>query len=269
MSGVPRDPWMRLGVGSPARIALGRAGASLPTREVLAFALAHAQARDAVHARLDRTALGRELAALGLVAVEVESQARDRAVYLRRPDLGRRLDAASRERLSAAVGEARCDLALMIGDGLSATAIAANAVPLVAALLPHCRRLGLSLGPVALAEGARVALGDEVGALQKATLAAVLIGERPGLSAADSLSVYLTYAPRPGLSDADRNCISNIRSGGLEPPAAAANLAWLMEAALARRLSGVALKDGSDGVGALPAHVQDGAQQAVADRGHS
>ncbi len=246
MTNIPRDPWQGLGAWTPARIALGRAGASLPTREVLSFALAHAQARDAVHARLDRIELAGRLRGLGLVSLEVESRARDRATYLRRPDLGRQLDETSRERIMVAARGETCDVALMIGDGLSATAIAAHAAALVGALLPHIGSLGLQLGPVVIAEGARVALGDEVGALIGARLVAVLIGERPGLSTADSMSVYLTYAPRPGRTDAERNCISNIRPGGLAPEVAAANLAWLIEAALARGVTGVALKDRSD-----------------------
>jgi ethanolamine ammonia-lyase small subunit len=245
MSGASRDPWVALGARTPARIALGRTGASLPTREVLSFSLAHARARDAVHARLDRGRLAARLAALGLATVEVESEAAaDRQLYLRRPDLGRRLDGPSRVRLTRACS-GRCDIALAIGDGLSATAVAAQAVPLVAALMPHLGRLGLAVGPVALAEGARVALGDEVGERLGARLVAMLIGERPGLSAADSLGVYLTFDPRPGRTDAERNCLSNIRPEGLAPARAAASLAWLIEAALARRTTGVTLKDES------------------------
>lgn len=243
MSTHPRDPWALLGARTPARIALGRTGASLPTREVLSFALAHAQARDAVHTRIDWAALAARLRALGLNTIEAGSEARDRAVYLRRPDLGRRLDSASRERIKAAAGGTSCELALLIGDGLSAKGIADHAPALVEALLPHVARLGLGLGPVVLAEGARVALGDEVGVLLGAKLVIVLIGERPGLSAADSLSVYLTFDPIPGRTDAERNCISNIRPGGLAPAAAAANLAWLIEAARAIQATGIRLKD--------------------------
>lgn len=245
MTGIPHDPWKRLGERTPARIAIGRTGASLPTREILSFALAHAQARDAVHAEFDRAAVAQRLHTLGLASVEAESQARDRATYLHRPDLGRRLDGASRERLKTASRNETCDLALVIGDGLSATAVAAHAHVLIDALLPHVTRLQLRLGPVAIAEGARVALGDEIGELLCARLVAVLIGERPGLSCADSMSVYLTYSPRPGRTDAERNCISNVRPGGLSPAAAAANLAWLIEAALATQATGIALKDQS------------------------
>ncbi len=246
MSGVPRDPWASLSHSTPARIGIGRVGASLPTREVLSFALAHAQARDAVSAKLDRAALRTRLESLGLTVIDAESEARDRALYLRRPDLGRRLDRASAKRIEAARGIATCDLAIMIGDGLSATAVAAHAPLLIEAALPLLRKLRLSLGPVVLAEGARVALGDEVGAILGARLVVMLIGERPGLSASDSLGAYLTYAPQRGRTDAERNCISNIRAGGLEPAIAARSLAWLAEAALARKATGIALKDESD-----------------------
>lgn len=245
MTGRPRDPWARLGAWTPARIAIGRAGVSLPTREVLSFALAHARARDAVHARLDRADMACRLGQLGLASFEIDSQAPDRHAYLRRPDLGRKLDAGSRELLQATRQGARFDLAIMIGDGLSAIGVKANAPALLEALIPQLTAQGLRPGPIAIAQGARVALGDEVGELMGAKLVVVLIGERPGLSAADSLGVYLTYAPRPGRTDAERNCISNIRTGGLVPVAAAANLSWLIKAALAMQLTGVGLKDRS------------------------
>ncbi len=250
MTDIERDPWALLGSRTPARIAIGRAGASLPTREVLSFSLAHARARDAVHAPFDRTALAAQLQRLGLGTVEVASDAPDRATYLRRPDLGRRLDASSREHLAAIARDcaASCDLALVIGNGLSATAVARQAASVVEAFLPHATRLGLKLGPVALAQGARVALGDDVGSLLGARLVAVLIGERPGLSACDSLGIYLTYSPRPGCTDAQRNCISNVRPDGLAPLAAARTLAWLVEAALQAQATGVALKDRSSEV---------------------
>jgi ethanolamine ammonia-lyase small subunit len=247
MSGPPRDPWFFLAERTTARIGRGRTGGSLPTREVLAFDLAHAQARDAVHARFDRVALAKALAGLDLVTLDVESEAAGRQAYLRRPDAGRRLSAASAERLSAAAGPG-CDLAIMIGGGLSAVAVQACAADLIAAFLPGPRRMGLTIGPIVLAEGARVALGDAVGAALKARLSIVLIGERPGLSAVDSLGVYLTFDPKPGRNDAERNCISNIRSGGLSPSHAAAKLNWLIGAAFQRGLTGVALKDESDAV---------------------
>jgi ethanolamine ammonia-lyase small subunit len=251
-----RDPWAKLARWTPARIALGRAGASLPTREVLGFALAHAKARDAVHAPFDSAEIARGLAELGLDTVEVSSDATERALYLRRPDYGRRLSQSSRVLLQARVGKPT-DLAVVIGDGLSAAAVHAHAVPLIAAFLPHVKSLKLSLGPVVIAHGARVALGDEIGSLLRARLVAVLIGERPGLSSPDSLGVYLTFAPKPGRSDAERNCLSNIRAEGLSYALAAFKLAWLVREGLRRSLTGVALKDESDhalaeGRGRLP-----------------
>lgn len=251
-----RDPWAKLARWTPARIALGRTGASLPTREVLAFALAHARARDAVHAPFDPGAVSRGLAGLGLDTIEVASDATDRALYLRRPDCGRRLSPASRKALRGR--SAPVELVLVVGDGLSATAVHTHAVPLVAAFQPHARRQDWSLAPVVLARGARVALGDEIGALLQARAVAVLIGERPGLSSSDSLGVYLTFGPRHGRSDAERNCISNIRAEGLSYEVAAFKLAWLVREALSRSLTGVGLKDASD------LAVRDGTSSAAA-----
>ncbi len=184
------------------------------------------------------------VAALGCETVLVESAAPDRATYLRRPDFGRRLSARSRALLQQA-GRPEADIAIVVADGLSACAMGLNALPLLRALLPLLG--GRSLAPVALARQARVALGDEVGALMGARLVLVLIGERPGLSAADSLGAYLTFAPRLGRSDAERNCVSNVRAAGLPPAAAAGKIAWLIAQALALSLTGVALKDHSDG----------------------
>ncbi|HEX4893034.1 MAG TPA: ethanolamine ammonia-lyase subunit EutC [Hyphomicrobiaceae bacterium] len=254
MSGAPRDPWFHLAQGTPARIGQGRAGVSLPTREVLSFALAHAQARDAVHARLDADTLADEIAVLGLGTVTVESVAPERAVYLRRPDYGRRLAEESALRISGA-GRGPFDLALVLGDGLSATAVMRHGPAVLRSLLPHIAPMGLRLAPVAIASGARVALGDEIGALLGARAVAVLIGERPGLSAADSLGIYLTYAPQRGRRDSERNCISNVRPEGLAPQAAAAKLAWLIDAALTRQLTGVGLKDESEAL------IADGTSQ--------
>ncbi len=245
MTGPPRDPWVALAARTPARIALGRTGASLPTREVLALALAHARARDAVWTPLDAAPLIDGLAALGLSPIEVASEAADRATYLRRPDHGRRLNAASRAALER-IADAPCDLALVIADGLSAAAVHAHAVPLVAALLPLIASLGLTLTPAVVATQARVALGDEVGSRLGARLVAVLIGERPGLSAPDSLGVYLTCNPSPGRTDAERNCLSNVRAAGLSYDQAAFKLAWLVREALRRGETGVRLKDESD-----------------------
>ena len=220
---APHDPWFRLSQHTRARLGLGRTGVSLPTREVLDFALAHAQARDAVHARLDHKAVLATLTALGVATVTIESRAADREVYLRRPDLGRALSDCSRSRLVAFAEP--CDLAIVVGDGLSATAVNAHLFAFMSAFLPHAARLGLTLSPVVIADGARVALGDEIGALLGARAVAVVIGERPGLKAADSLGIYLTYQPHIGCHDGERNCISNVRPDGLPPSAAAAKLA--------------------------------------------
>lgn len=246
MTSIPRDPWAHLSSRTPARIALGKTGASLPTREVLSFALAHAKARDAVHAKLDGALLSARLETFELSTIEVDSQAKDRSTYLRRPDLGRRLETRSRDRLAMLGDGRKCDIALMIGDGLSATAVSAHAAPLVEALLAQLRKLKIDVGPAVIAHGARVALGDEVGELLGARLVAVIIGERPGLSAVDGMGVYLTYAPRLGRTDAERNCISNIRPSGIDPVSAAASLAWLANTALAMRSSGVGLKNRSE-----------------------
>lgn len=237
------ERWAELAALTPARIGLGRAGASLPTREVLRFGLAHAQARDAVHERLRPDDLAAELVALGLETLQVESAAPTREAYLRRPDLGRALSEVSRIALAAHSGS--FDLSIVIGDGLSATAIHRNARALLAALLPPLRVRSLTLAPVVIATQARVALGDEVGEVLGARLVAMLIGERPGLSSPDSLGVYLTFAPRRGLTDEARNCISNIRPGGLGYDQAAAKLVWLAGEALRRSVTGVGLKDES------------------------
>ena len=254
------DPWATLRRFTPARLALGRAGASLPTREVLAFALAHAQARDAVHAPFDAAAIAKGIEVLGLRAVDVASAAPDRATYLRRPDLGRRLSEDSLARLDAEPAS-RPDLAIVVADGLSATAVGTHAVPLLGALLDAMPRLRPSLAPVVVARQARVALGDDVGGALGARCVLVLIGERPGLSSPDSLGAYLTFDPRPGRTDAERNCVSNIRPEGLVYAVAARKLAWLLAEAFRRRFTGVALKDESDG--ALLAAPADGEDHRI------
>jgi len=247
--GAP-DPWHALRALTPARIALGRAGTSLPTRAHLDFQLAHARARDAVREELDVAALRSSLAAVGLESLAVRSAAPDRAAYLQRPDLGRRLDPAGREALATAAAPGGVDGAIVVADGLSARAAQAHAVPLLVRLVPRLRDAGWRLSPVIVAEQGRVALGDEIGAALEARLVLVLLGERPGLTAPDSLGGYLTWSPRPGRTDAERNCVSNIRPEGLGTAAAAERLASLALEAARRRLSGVALKDDSR---ALPA----------------
>jgi ethanolamine ammonia-lyase small subunit len=238
-------PWDTLRRFTDARIGLGRAGSALPIAEVLKFSMAHAQARDAVTTPLDWTPIEREIAGLGLESLRIESAAGDRDTYLRRPDLGRRLDAASRQSLAAFAGGAP-DLAIVIADGLSSTGVGANAIPVIAALLPMIHKSDWKLAPVLLAGQGRVALGDEVGELLGARAVLVLIGERPGLSSPDSLGAYLTWGPRIGRKDGERNCISNIRRGGLGAEEASYKAHWLLREAMRRGLTGVDLKDESN-----------------------
>jgi ethanolamine ammonia-lyase small subunit len=251
---VTRSPWADWRQATPARLALGRAGAGMPTDEVLRFGWAHAMARDAIHAPLDVDALQAVLAGAGWPIARARSRAPDRASYLRRPDLGRQLDAEDAARLAAAAGRP-ADICIVIGDGLSSLAVARHAPPLLAALRPRLAP-ELALTPLVIATQARVALADEVAEAFGARLSVMLIGERPGLSSPDSLGIYLTHAPRRGRNDAERNCISNVRPAGLAYPVAAFRLAWLVHEALRRGLSGVALKDDSDAAtlgGAAPA----------------
>ena len=238
------DPWAGLREFTAARIALGRSGVSVPLRAALDFRLAHAYARDAVYSILDTEYLMAVVAALEQPMRQVHSRASTREEYLHRPDYGRQLDNESASQL-AEPEPTECDLVVVLADGLSATAVNEHAAPLLSRLLPRLRAAGLRLGPVVLAEQARVALGDEVGHRLRAQLVLVLIGERPGLSAPHSLGAYLTFAPRPGLTDEARNCVSNIRPEGLPYPAAADRLAYLLLEATRRQLSGVALKDDS------------------------
>jgi ethanolamine ammonia-lyase small subunit len=242
----PSHSLERLRELTPARVGLGRAGASLPTKALLEFMLDHARARDAVHAGFDRAGIVSGLQGLGLAALEVGSEASTRQDYLRRPDLGRTLDRESRQILASA-GGASCGLSIVVGDGLSPAAVNAHAVALIRSLVPRLAGDGIKIGHALVASGARVALGDEIGATLGARMMIMLIGERPGLSAPDSLGVYLTFAPRPGRTDAERNCVSNIHGAGLGYDEAAYRIAWLVREGLARKISGVALKDESGG----------------------
>jgi ethanolamine ammonia-lyase small subunit len=240
---------------TPARVGLGRAGMSLPTAALLGFTLDHARARDAVHAAFDQAGLVAGLNGLGLQPVQLSSQARNRGDYLRRPDLGRMLDPASRDLLAGHSGRPH-QLAILIGDGLSPAAVNVHAVELVRHLAARLTEAGIPIGHAVVASGARVALGDEIGAMLGACMMVMLIGERPGLSAPDSLGVYLTYAPRMGRTDAERNCVSNIHGAGLSYDEAAVKIAWLVREGLARQITGVALKDESGG-GAAPRIATD------------
>jgi ethanolamine ammonia-lyase small subunit len=240
------DPWQQLRRLTTARIALGRTGGSLPTRELLDFRLAHARARDAVLAPFDAAGLADRLRALGTDVICLESAATTQTDFLRRPDLGRRLANSSRDRLAArtaAEALVSCDLAIIVSDGLSSLAATEHAPPLLAAMLPLVRRSGWTLAPLIVVTHGRVALQDEIGALLHARLTLMLLGERPGLGAVDSLGAYFTYAPHPGLTDAARNCVSNIRTEGLSPLEAAHKLHNLITQSLSRSLSGVELKD--------------------------
>src|SRR5271170_873961 len=238
---VGDDPWARMRAATPARIGLARAGSSIATPDHLAFQLAHAKARDAVHEPFDAGSLVDSLRERGLEAVQLHSAAADRPTYLARPDLGRRLDDASRARLAAVARG--YDLAFVLADGLSTRAVESHAVPLLDASLPQLRRDGWRIGPVAVVEQGRVAVGDEIGSMLDAALVCILIGERPGLTSPDSLGAYLTWQPAIGRTDAERNCLSNIRPAGMAHAEAAQRLVYLCTQAKQRRCTGVMLKD--------------------------
>ncbi len=230
--------WVSLRRHTPARIALGRTGSGLPVNAHLEFQAAHARARDAVHAVLDVEVLSQKINCGGPVLV-VRSQAGDRQAFLRFPDRGRRLSPESRALLSEPL--VAPDVAIVVGDGLSSVAVEHNAVPLLEIFCARLREIGLQVGPVVLATQARVALADEIGELMQAKVTVMLIGERPGLSAADSLGMYLTYDPRVGRVDSERNCISNIHARGVTAEQAGAQAVELIKAMLAHRAAGVEL----------------------------
>jgi len=236
------DPWQGLRAFTAARIALGRAGGSIPTGPLLDFQLAHARARDAVEHDLDANAVAGRLRDRGWDVRQLGSAAPDRRSFIQRPDLGRILGDASKAALERCP-PARHDAVLVVADGLSSMAVERHAAPLLDALRPLLAGAGWRLAPLCLVRQGRVAIGDEIGALVGAQLAVVLIGERPGLSSPDSLGVYLTWDPLPGRTNAERNCISNIRPEGLGYAAAAHKLFHLMTAARLRRISGVDLKE--------------------------
>jgi ethanolamine ammonia-lyase small subunit len=227
---------------TPARVGLGCSGAGMPTDALLAFTLDHARARDAVHAVFDVAAVMQGLRASGLEPFEVRSRVRGRKDYLRRPDLGRMLDEDSHRTLSARSG-GPCRLAIVIGDGLSPAAVNHHAVELVRHLIPRLATGAIGIDCAVVASGARVALGDEIGAILEAQILVMLIGERPGLSTPDSLGAYVTFAPRVGRTDAERNCISKIHGAGRGYQEASVRIAWLVREGLARGITGVALKD--------------------------
>lgn len=255
---VIENPWRRLSAWTDARIGLGRAGVSLPTAEMLAFQLAHAQARDAVHLPLNTDRLMADLTALterrpALLQhrpVHLQSQAADRMTYLQRPDYGRRLSQQSCDDLDTLGhrGESPVDLALVVADGLSSYGVGQNAADFLESLLGGIEsdHPDWELAPLVVVSQGRVAVGDDIGHRLNARCVAVLIGERPGLSSPDSLGVYLTWGPEPGLTDARRNCISNIRPAGLSVGEASRRLLYLLREASRQGTSGVALKDRSE-----------------------
>jgi len=251
---VTDNPWSSLRRFTAARIALGAAGVSLPTAPQMAFQLAHAMARDAVHLALDVDMLRQELSApaedggTGFRCIELHSAAINRQTYLQRPDLGRRLHPESRNTLLSMQAEQKSDaapydVALVIADGLSSLAIQRNAAPFIRTLIARLVPDNWSVAPVTIVRQGRVAIGDEVGELLGARCVVVLIGERPGLSSPDSMGIYMTWAPRVGLTDANRNCISNIRPGGLSYDDAVYRLHYLLSEARRLQYSGVELKD--------------------------
>jgi len=251
----PLARWHDLRQFTPARVALGRAGNGVPTAAHLAFQSAHAAARDAVHAALDVAALQDALAVAGIDSIAVRSAAADRHTYLLRPDLGRRLCDADRALLPMAPNA----MVFVVCDGLSAIAVQRHAAALLSHIVPALQATR-PVAPVVIATQGRVALGDDIGGIMGGAAVAVLIGERPGLSAADSLGIYLTWQPRPGRSDAERNCISNVRPAGLPIPQAAAKLAWLIEAMHQLGLTGIGLKDDQHAVVPMSAATREGSR---------
>jgi ethanolamine ammonia-lyase small subunit len=224
-----------------ARIAIGRVGNSIPIKQSLEFKLAHAHARDAVYSLLDIEGLLESLKVFDLPVLLLQSKVATRHKYLKRPDLGRQLDEESEEQLKDY--NAGADVVIIIADGLSAAAVNENAISLLKILIPMLTASKLTLAPICLVEQGRVAVGDDIGQCLSARFSILLIGERPGLSSADSMGAYLTYNPRQSLTDESRNCVSNIRPQGLRYKPAAGKIFYLLTEAFKRKLSGVALKD--------------------------
>jgi ethanolamine ammonia-lyase small subunit len=239
---VEPDPWHSLKTYTDARIALGHTGGAIPLKEVLQFRLAFAHAKDAVYSELDWPKLEQRLEQLAVPYLKLHSRASSRSVYLQRPDWGRCLNEASVASLKE-IPAIEYDVAIVLADGLSATAINQHALPLIQRLRPLLQKANYHLAPICIVEQARVAIGDEIGHLLDTQLVIVLIGERPGLSSPYSMGAYLTYAPQPGLTDERRNCISNIRPEGLPYEMACQKLYYLIQESLRLKLSGVDLKD--------------------------
>lgn len=245
---ITENPWLVLRRYTDARIGQGRAGVSLPTKALLDFQMDHASARDAVHVSLRTERLTEQLETAGFETLILHSRAIDRAEYLQRPDYGRRLNQRSVDQLQGYRKKhpQEVDVALVIADGLSSTAIQSHAVKMTRAILSRLADQGLSIAPVSVVSQGRVAVGDEVGEILGAKLLVLLVGERPGLSSPDSLGIYYTYQPCVGLTDAYRNCISNVRPAGMSIDAATDKLLWLIDKSIQLQCSGVALKDQSE-----------------------
>lgn len=241
-NGNIQDSWTSLRSLTSARIALGRSGSSVPLSESLNFKLAHANARDAVYSTLDFNALTTSLTTFNLPLFNLHSRVFFRQEYLQRPDLGRRLNEVSVEQLKSSPDK-NCDVAIILADGLSATAINRHAEGVLSLLIPQLRSSGISIAPLTMVEHGRVAISDEIGELLNVRVALILIGERPGLSAYVSMGAYLTYGPRIGLTDESRNCVANIRPEGLHYPIAVEKILYLIKSSLQLKLSGVKLKD--------------------------
>lgn len=253
---VIENRWASLRRYTDARIAQGRTGVSLPTEALLAFQMDHASARDAVHIALQTEPLMAALQAEGYSSLVLQSQANDRSEYLQRPDLGRRLNEQSLATLQMYRQEypEKVQVSLVIADGLSSMAVQSHAVALATAVLNRLKSRGLSMGPVSIVTQGRVAVGDEVAEQLGAQLLILLVGERPGLSSPDSLGIYYTYQPEVGLTDARRNCLSNVRPAGMSIAAASDKLLWLIDESMRLGCSGVALKDQSASPAGVSSH---------------
>ncbi len=240
---IEQDIWHPLKAFTAARIALGRTGTAIPLKEVLAFKLAFAYAKDAVYSTLNVEELTAQLSALNLPIYSLKSQATSRVEYLQRPDYGRLLHSQSIDLLKKNRGTTRYDVAFIIADGLSATAINKHAFAVIQLLINELNRLNYSIAPISIVEQGRVAISDDIGFYMNAQMSVILIGERPGLTSPDSMGAYLTFNPQLGLTDESRNCVSNIRPEGLIYTFAAQKILYLIQESLRLKLSGVGLKD--------------------------
>jgi ethanolamine ammonia-lyase small subunit len=243
---VQQDSWEYMRKLTTARIALGHVGVSLPTKELLAFRLAHAQARDAVYSGLNMEKIKNQLSQANLFFLEIKSSSDSRNEYLKNPTTGRKLHEDSKQLLKQQ--NTHADLCFILADGLSATAVNEHAVKVLEILYEKLKKIGWIIAPIVIAQQARVALSDEIGSLLKAEMVVMLIGERPGLSSPNSMGAYITYHPEPGLTDERRNCVSNIRPNGLSYHFAAEKIFYLLTEMKIRKISGVVLKDRQDGL---------------------